>query len=284
MDSETRPKANSSAVHTLAVKPGHGEMIKPAELIDISGATDLTLSARRLYNALIAHSFGHEMGLVGQEWEIPLSELRGTHQSNDRLEDSIIALMKTIVTVRLSDGRTRRVALLGGNDMGDPDRRHGVLTYSFDKRLVPLLRESSVFGKLELKVMTAFSTKYALALYEAVARRVRLKHIYSEEFSLEDFRELLGVPKGKLSTYGNLNKFAIKPSVSEINAMAGFGVKVLPIKSARRVVRVRLGWWQKSIEELKKAFAEVERPRVGRKARITGKTEEVVQYDLPSIE
>ena len=273
----------SRPIRTLEMRPGHGEMLKPVELIDITGATALTLSARRLYNALLAHAFGVDMANEGQEWSIPLSELRNTHTSNDRIEDSIVALMKTIVTVRLSDGRTRRVALLGGNDMGDRDRQHGTLTYSFDKRLVPILKESSVFGKLELAVMKAFSTKYALALYEAVARRVRLKHIISEEFTLEQFRELLGVPPGKLSSFGNLKEYAIKPALQEVNALATFGVKILPVKDGRKVTRIAIGWWQKDVDGLRAAYAEVHRPRVGRKARASGRVEKIVtaQSSLP---
>lgn len=44
-----------------------------------------------------------------------------------------------------------------------------------------------------MEVLRAFTSKYALALYEAVARRVRLKHVFTEPFALDDFRELLGV-------------------------------------------------------------------------------------------
>jgi hypothetical protein len=270
---DSHPKRKGSAVparfRTLELKPGHGEMLKPAELIDIDGATGLTLSARRLYNALIAHAFGPELGREGSEFTIELAELRGTHAANDRIEDSIVALMKTIVTVRLSEGSTRRVALLGGNDMGDPGRRRGTLTYSFDKRLVPLLRESTVFGKLELAVMRAFSTKYALALYEALARRVRLSNVFMEVIPLADFRELLGVPEGKLSTYSNLKLRAIGPAIEEINALASFGCRVDPVKEARKVVAVRVSWWWKDVSGLKAAFAEVQRPRLGRKARIS---------------
>lgn len=274
----TPPETNSSKpFRTLELKPHYNELIKPAELIDISGATSLTLSARRLYNTLLANAFGREMGIEGYEWTILVSELRGTHKSNERIEDSILSLMKTIVTVRLSDGRTRRVALLGGNDMGDPDRPKGTLTYSFDKRLVPLLRESSVFGKIELSVMKAFSTKYALALYEAISRRVRLKHVFTEVFELPAFRELLGVPEGKLNTFGNLNQYAIKPALAEINAMASFHVDVLPIKRGRKVIAVRVGWYGKDENGLKDAYAELNRPRAGRKARINGLVEDVVE-------
>lgn len=256
-------------------------MLKPAELIDINGATGLTLAARRLYNQLIGHAFGPEMGEEGHEWTVRISDLRGTHKGNERLEDSIIALMKTIVTVRLGNGSTRRVALLGGNDMGDPERAHGSLTYSFDKRLVPLLRESSVFGKLELAVMHAFTTKYGLALYEALARRVRLKSKFYEDFDLAAFRELLGVPPDKLKTFSNLKLRAITPAVDEINAIASFGCQIEPLKSGRKVTQIRVYWWRKEVDDLKKAYAELQRPKVGRKARISGDIEQVV--DIPNL-
>lgn len=275
---ENPPECNDSetALRTLEILPAPGEMLKPAELIDIDGASNLTLAARRLYNQLIAHAFGPDMGKEGQEWTIRVSELRGTHKGNERLEDSILALMKTIVTVRLPNGSTRRVALLGGNDIGDPDRAHGTITYSFDKRLVPLLRESSVFGKLELTVMHAFTTKYGLALYEALTRRARLKSKFFEDFDLAAFRELLGVPPAKLATFSNLKLRAITPAVDEINAIASFGCKVEPIKSGRKVTQVRVYWWLKDINGLRKAYAELQRPKVGRKARISGDIEEVV--------
>lgn len=273
---ETPPKSKDT-YRTLELTPIPGEMLKPAELIDIDGATGLTLSARRLYNQLIGHAFGPDMGKEGQEWTVQIGELRGTHKGNERLEDSILSLMKTIVTVRLPNGMTRRVALLGGNDMGDPERAHGTLTYSFDKRLVPLLRESSVFGKLEIAVMHAFTTKYGLALYEALSRRVRLSGKFFEDFDLAAFRELLGVPADKLETYSNLKLRAITPAVEEINAIASFGCKVEPLKVGRKVDQVRVFWWRKDIDALKEAYAELQRPKVGRKARISGEAELVVE-------
>lgn len=269
------PKSKGS--RTLDLNPVPGEMLKPAELIDIDGAAELTLMARRVYNQLIAHAFGPDMGEEGKEWTIPLAELRGSHMGNERLTEAIVSLMKTIVTVRLADGATRRVALLGGNDMGESGRRHGMLTFGFDPKLVPLLKESSVFGKLEVEVMRAFTTKYALALYEAVARRVRLKHKFHEDFDLEAFRELLGVPPGKLSTWSNLKLRAVTPALTEVNALAGFGVQIEPIKKGRRVTGCRIYWHLKDLDGVKEAYAELQRPRVGRKARLSGEAEEVVE-------
>ncbi len=95
------------------------------------------------------------------------------------------------------------------------------------------------------------------------------------------FRELLGVPADKLDTFSNLKLRAITPAVDEINAIASFGCKIDPIKAGRKVDRVRVYWWRKDIDALKEAYAELNRPKVGRKARISGETEQVV--DFPSL-
>lgn len=275
MGNSNRPKSS----RTLDVVPNLGEMIKPAELIDIVGASGLTLAARRLYNLLIANAFGPEMGEQGSVFEISLDQVRGTHDSNDRLRESILALMRTVVIARLPDGTTTQVQLLGGNNIGAPQRVRGRLRYRFDPELIPLLRESRIFGVLEMRVMARFSTKYALGLYEAVSRRVRMERIY-ENFSLDDMRELLGVPAGKLERVNNLRAKAIQPAVEEVNALAPFNVKIEEVRSGRSVSGFRIYWWRKSPDEYRTAMTELERPRLGRQARISGKAEAVVEGDL----
>ena len=63
------------------------------------------------------------------------------------VEEAIEALMRTILSVSLPGGKTRRVQFLGGNDLDDPDRPAGVLTYSFDKRLIEVLQEFDHLGQ-----------------------------------------------------------------------------------------------------------------------------------------
>ncbi|MCB5411964.1 replication initiation protein [Pseudogemmobacter faecipullorum] len=266
--SENRPKTT----RTLDVKPNPGEMVKPSELIDVKGATGLTLQDRRIYNILLDNAFGPDLAVEGRRFEIDLADLRDSHDSNDRLIASIEALMKTIVTVARPDGSQDRVQLLGWNNLSDPYRRHGTLKYSIQPELAALLRDSSVFAKLQLQVMRHFTSKYALALYEAISRRVRMQKMV-ETVSLEDFRDMLGVEPGKLEGYGNLNKFAITPALLEVNALAEFSVSVTPQKLGKRVASVVIGWGMKDIEGRKAAWAELHRPRVGRKARITGTAE-----------
>ena len=267
-----RPKPNRKL--TLDVAPNMGKMVKPAELIDVKGAAKLTLADRRLFNILMHHAFGPGLGQENRRFEIALGELRETHDSNDRLVASIEALMTTVVTTQRTDGSVDRVQLLGWNNLADPARPRGTLRYAIPVELAALLRDSTVFAKLELEVLRNFSSKYAFALYEAIARRVPLTHVFSEVLDLTTLREILGVEVGKLKTYGNLNQFAIKPALLEVNALAEFEVTITPEKTGRRVTGVRLGWSVKDISGRKAAYAELQRPRVGRAARISGRTED----------
>jgi hypothetical protein len=252
-----------------------GEMVKPAELIEVKGSSKLSLADRRLFNQLLRHAFGPELASEDRRFEIETSELTDSHRGNERLVQSIEALMTTVVTIQRPDGSTDRVQLLGWNNLSDPKRRIGTLKYAIPRELAVLLRDSTVFAKLELDVLRSFSSKYALALYEAVARRVRLKYVYTERFELEDFRELLGVEAGKLKTFGNLNQYAIKPAILEVNALSDFTVTIVPKRTGRRITAVLMGWGPKDIEGRKEAYAELRRPRVGRKARLTGSVEEL---------
>lgn len=117
MRDEPRPKSHDSAGGTLKAFQRRGEVIKPAELIEVRGGEKITLAARRIYNQLLSNAFGPEMAAEGREYRIPFAELRGNHTSNDRVTEAILSLMQTVVRVRMSDGSTRNVHLLGPTDI-----------------------------------------------------------------------------------------------------------------------------------------------------------------------
>ncbi len=54
LSESNRPKTNNK--RTLDVAPNMGEMVKPAELIEVKGASRLTLADRRLFNVLLRHA------------------------------------------------------------------------------------------------------------------------------------------------------------------------------------------------------------------------------------
>ena len=263
-------------LRVLELRPSRETAAKPAELIQITGHQTLTLNARRSITILWhnAHMQGVE---EGKDYTIEIDDLKpDDHKGYEMVEEAIVALMQAILTVRLPDGRTRRVQFLGGNDIDDPDRSAGVLTYSFDKRLVAILKDSAIWGKIALPILMAFTSKYAVSLYENGAQWSGLSRKQYQDHSLEEFRAMLGVEDNKYPAFGALNKHVIKPAILEINALAPFNISVLPIKSGKRVTTIRIGWWSKSKPELDEAWKEVRRSKVGRKARISGRSEAVL--------
>lgn len=256
---------------TLSFRPGFDESIKPSELIQISGHQTLSLNARRAITVLWHNA--HRQGIEeGKDYTIPLSDLRSDqNRSMKMVIEAIESLMKTLLII----GGTRRVQFLGGNDIDEPDRPAGMLTYSFDKRLVEILQDSYIWGKIAMPVLMAFSSKYAVSLYENLSQWSNLEYKSFQDFSLKEFRDLLGVVENKYPKYGALSRHVIQPAVVEINALAPFNVTVIPIKTGRRVTTIRVGWSRKDPDQLKEAYAESQRPKVGRKARMRGSAEYV---------
>lgn len=269
----TRPQKSYG---TLDTKPNHGEMIKPAETIDIVDIEGLTLQDRRIWNALIANAHGPEMRDPTRDYKIDLTPLRANHNGNERVEDSIERLMKTVAKCQMPNGSTTRFQLLGGNNMGDPMRPRGELTYSFDKRLIEVLRDSISFGKLELSVMAAFNSKYALALYEHVSRRINLKHHWGGEYTVQEFRDVLGVGAKQLKAFGNLKQRAIMPALEEVNFWAPFRVNLAFKKTGQKVTSITMNWVYKDKEGRAKVREELEKSKAGRKARMKNITETIV--------
>lgn len=272
----------SDTIRTINQRPsgdphkvdGVGTLVKPSELIDIVEMTPLTLNDRRIYNCLLAKAWDK----IGEDVEhvIAKTDLRSTHNGTERIGASIERLMAGIVRVRLPDGKLMRVQLLGSNTETQQDS--GVIRYRFDNQLRRIIQNSSVFARIRSEVTFALSSKYALALYEMIQKRGNLAHKLSEEFALEELRALLGVEKGKLPAFADFKRRALVPAVKEVNALGDYGVSMQPVKTGRAVTGVKLFWYRKSEDELKKAYAELQRSRVGRQARIDGTVEDLEAF------
>ena len=261
---------------TLDVRPHLSEASKPSELIQIKGHQRLSLNARRAIT-LLWHN-AHRQGIrAGQDYVIEIDDLKPDgHKGYEMVDEAIMALMRTILTVRLPDGGTRRVQLLGGNDIDDPFRESGVLHYSFDKRVISILENSTIWCKIDLPIIMILTSRYTISLYENIAQLAGLTRKCSQAFSLQEFRDVLGVENEKYQSFGALNKHIIKPAVQEINALASFTITLVPEKTGKKVTTIHIKWRTKTDEEIREAWREVDRPRVGRKARIAGLAEQVL--------
>ena len=174
----------AEAIRTVEARPNADSLIKPGELVDLIEVTPLTLNDRRIYNQLLENAWDAIDKPVTHV--IAKSSLRGSHNSNDRVGESLERLMSAIVKVAVIwDGEPaiERVQLLGGNL--ESSRGDGLLEYEIPARLRKIIRNSQVFARLQREVMFALSSKYALTLYEMVQKRGNLRWKASERFTLD---------------------------------------------------------------------------------------------------
>lgn len=266
------PNPQPKPFRTVDARPDAASMVKPGEMIDVIEMTPLTLSDRRVYNMLIENAWDTIDQPVAHS--IELRALRGTRDANDRVGESIERLMASIARLEIElNGKRyiRRVQLLGETDQDKTE--DGLLYYRFPSGLRAIIRKSRMFARLRKDIIFALSSKYALALYELCEKRVNLDWKWSEEFTVERFRQLLGVDQGKLKAFKNFNQKAIQPAVAEVNFLSDFGCSVEPVTAGRKVVKIRLTWWKKNLEEIKAAYSELQAAKVGRRARLNGTVE-----------
>jgi len=274
--------ASRVAFRTVEQKPHGDDFAKARELIEVRGTGALSLHDRRVMNVLYANAGTQLCDDV--EHVIAISELRGLHKGGERVKDSIVRLMKTVVEMPTKDRKGRPsvklVPVLSDTTVSDDDDNpSGQVIYSFSPGMRAIIKDSTLWGRVRTAVVFAFTSKYSLALYELITARINLTHIWQEDFSVQDLRELLGVPDGKLLRVPNLIQKVVRPAEIEVNGLADFGVKIEPIRTGGTmrglVTGFKVAWHRKDIPGLKEAYSELHRSKVGRIAHLSGKVETV---------
>lgn len=252
---------------------------KARELIEFTGHHALEAQDRALLNSLyqIAHDSGR-MTVKDAEWTIPLADLRiGTHESNDRLRAAFDRLLGVIVTVPYADKdgeqcflKTHLFDFFDVSKVGNIGAAR--VRFGLPKELQPVLAQSQRWGRIRAEIVHSMSSKYAIALYELIQARINLD-ICVETFSLEKFRELIGVPPGKLERGSNFTLRVLQPAALEINALADVGVTLDVKRKGGRangaITHVIMAWWRKQGDEYRASIDERKKPKTGRKTRIS---------------
>lgn len=280
----TKTAATSDRLRTLDIRTtGHpldpgsrGTIIKPSELVDVVEISSLNRSELVLYNQLLAHAW-NDMA-PGKVYKLKKAVLRGSHESNDRLQDAFDSLMRAFAKIRYRDPKTgrpltTRINLLGPNTEEDADE--GTFYYTFHESLFRILENSHTWARIKSEILYLLRSKYSIRLYEMIERRINM-HAQSETLTVEQFRALLAVPDDKLPRFADFNKHALQPAIEEINQLTDYIVSVGVIKRGRTVEKLHLTWLRKSASALQEAAKERDASRIGRSARRNGKIDVIL--------
>ncbi len=254
------------------------QLVAAGEVLDLrfgEGAKALSLRAAKLLHLLVAAT-GPE-ACVDKVHVLPIERLNAFHVSLEEFVETCRELFGVMVRFETKNAKGRPVLELGpllsrvARDLDEG--ADAELRFQLSPVLRMVLEKSNYWAVLSRRAVLAFESRYALRLYEIVAIRAGLVLKTAETFSIDQLRERLGVPIGKLPRWNDIRRFALDPAIAEVNQLSGFQVTYEPIKRGRSVTGVRLSWAQRDPTGRAAVARELEASRVGRKARREGTAE-----------
>ena len=232
--------------NTLKAKVDDSSLVKPGELIDIIESTPLKLHDKQLFNELLANAWNK----IGEKKEhrIHKSELRSIDKNRSRLNGSLDRLSGTFIrtTVTRDDGEPykRRLNFLAHIDDAISD--DGWIIYKFNEYAENMMVNSNVFARIQREVMMALSSRYSLALYEILAKRMNLTHTQSEVFELPIFRKMLGVPEDKYKLMSHLRTRILDTAFGEVQQLTNIGCAYELVRNrGKGYTHIKIMWFPK---------------------------------------
>jgi hypothetical protein len=143
------------------------------------------------------------------------------------------------------------------------------------------MQGSDYYAALNRGTLLAFGSRYAVTMYErgcllAGRRDPRWRG------DVPTLREVLGVPAKVYRDWTNIRQKVLEPAIAEVNQIADFVASYRVENGPRnKVVAVELWFLPKDPAARNAAAAELNRSRVGRKARRAGTVEIVRPLTLP---
>lgn len=278
------------AAHMRQHEHGQGVgAVKPGELVQAAfadGASPST-AARKAFVMLLAKA-------AGDAWQdrwfaIGKADLRGSHQSTDRLQDVMDELLRTLlrVQVKSEDGGPDDVltgAIVSDCKMATTEDARSMVRWRFSEAMREVLRRSDHYAELRTQIVAALESRYSVTLYEIGCMFHRRQHqVWT--VSQADFRERLGVP-ASYRDWTDIERRTLKPAKAELDHVAPFTVDWrVTQRRGRAVETLAISFTPKDPTSRQAAEAELQRSRVGRKARRSGAVETVtVAPHLPGFD
>lgn len=236
--------------------------------------------ALKLMHLLIAVSGGRMADDV--QHELRMADIKAIDGMRNHDRDSLKALFKQLrASVLVYDDTKAQCEIIGGfMDEIRLDYRHEnsgdlIVKWWFGRTFRTMAAASNHWAIIDRQTVFALSSKYSILLFQHIASFVKLKHIKSKTFTVQELRAVLGVENQKLERFSHLNSRAIQPAVEEINQLSRFTLTATPKKVGRTVETVTISWEEKP--DPSRAKRELSSASIGRKVRREGTEETIIE-------
>lgn len=234
--------------------------------------------ALKLMHLLIGRAGGRMADDVRHE--LRLADIKAVNGMRNHTRATLRQLFIELAgAVMVFDDMEAQCEIIGGFlDRAKLDYRHEVsddllVAWWFGGAFREMAEKSCHWAIMDRQTVFALSSKYSILLFQHVASLVNLDHVSSKTFTVSELRSVMGVGEGRLERFSHFNLRAIQPAIAEINQISRLTLTATPRKIGRTVASVTIAWEEKEPEQKKSTKAELDRPKVGRKARRTGTAE-----------
>jgi hypothetical protein len=211
--------------------------------------------------------------------QMRLSDVKKIDGMQNHTRQTIVPLFAELraATIIHDDTAKMRVTIGGLLDETTIDYRHEVsgdilISWGFGRTFRRMAAESNHWAILDRQAVFHLGSKYSVLLFQHIASLQNLKHVTSKRFTVSELRAVFGISEGTMPRFANLKARAINPSIVEINSdLTRLHLTATYHKIGRTVAEVEIAWEAK--EDLDKVKAELDRSKVGRKARQEGTAE-----------
>jgi hypothetical protein len=240
-----------------------------------------SLRALKMFHLMIATAGGRMADNVRHEIRLSdINKIDGMVRHDRKTITPIFGELSAATLIH--DDKEKKRVIIGGLldeaqiDYSEEDATGDLLVkWTFRQTFRDMARDSNHWAILDRQAVFHLGSKYSVLLFQHIASLQNLKHKTSKRFTILELRALFGIPKGTLSRFADLNKWAIQPAITEINSdLTRLQLEVTYHKTGRTVAEVEIAWEVK--ENLTKVKDELDRPKVGRKSRRDGTAENPV--------
>lgn len=242
-----------------------------------------SLRALKLMHLMIATAGGRMAEDVRHAMR--LSDIRRiegiAHHDRESLKPLFEELHAAVLTY--DDPEAMRYTIGGLLDQAVVDYRHELsgdvlVSWFFGRMFRDMAEGSNHWAILDRQTVFHLGSKYSVLLFQHIASLAGMDRIDAKTFTIPELRSLLAVPEGKLERFSNLNTWALKPAIAEINQLSRLTLTATPRKVGSTVASIEIAWAVK--DDPSEAKRELSASQIGRKARRDG-TAEGVAAEFP---